>query len=59
MIFAHYPDFRALHQVKIGIEDEESQQPRNTFRRNTQPDTQNKNTQNQNTLTRTAEINQI
>ena len=54
MIFTYYLDFWALHQAGIKIEDEETQQPRNTFRRNTQP-----NTQNQNTFTQTAEINQI
>ena len=54
MLFAHYPDFRALHQAGIRIEDEESQQPRNTFRRTSQT-----NTQSQNTYTRAAEVNRI
>ena len=49
MIFAYYPNFWALHQAGIKIEDEETQQPRNT-----QP-----NTQNQNTFTWVAKVNQV
>ena len=44
MLFAHYPDLCALHQVRIIIKDEESQQPINTFRRTSQTNTQSQNT---------------